>query len=185
MQVIPSQNPHNLFPLLAECGICLPRASNIINNKYCSRICSFVREPGSLQMSSKILMLPLFLLQSHLYLHFQDHDNVSFLLKSVYTLDKLWMVQTVHNADLLPYVFLILSWISFKKFSCPHFSSFLLNKPENLSKFAPEKYRKSSWNELSGWRSVSNAFWKQYCRTCFLVLWNYSRDNSGDGHWDT
>lgn len=102
---------------------------------------SFFRTRRPLQRNRTMSAPLLFLLLSGLYLQFQDHDNIRFLFKGINTLDKFGVMQAVHDADLLPYVFFILSWIGFKKFPCPNFSVFLLNKPEDLSKFSTVKYR--------------------------------------------
>lgn len=74
--------------------------------------------------------------------HFQNHDNVGFLLKGIHTLDQLGVVEAVHDADLLPDVLFLLGGIGLEKLPCPDFSSFLFHKSEDLSKLPTVNERK-------------------------------------------
>lgn len=80
--------------------------------------------------------------------HLQDHDDVGFFFESVHTLDQLGVVKAVHDADLLPDILFLFCRICLEEFPCPDFSSFLLYKSKDLSKFptANERRRREKAN---------------------------------------
>lgn len=66
--------------------------------------------------------------------HLQNHDDVGLFFEGVHALDQLGVVQTVHDADLLPDVLFFLGRIGLEKLPCPGLSSFLFHESEDLSK---------------------------------------------------